>query len=324
MDEKVRQELCEGLAELSAEVVQSSSTMNEEWQREANGEVLSNGKLFLEYAEEKDRPLAELQALLKRQTDISRAVADQEQSAWKMLAMINNLTQVIADQECCIMTLQQERAGAERMAAEISVDLRTQYVEITKLKTRYDIAEEQLTTVQNTVKALETELKRKNKLLIEKDALIDELKQRLAEREKQQQDSRDGAPQKREDRDKRLAEIRSILSRSNDKSGANPPPRAKLSPRLEALRAARDSRLQEIRGLLQKQASSNSILPKPSPTAAKQKYNDLMPNHSVSSTSEETMSDISSVDSSSSSEGEERHRLYKAIVRQRQNLRELH
>ena len=326
MDDKMRLELCEGLAELSAEVVeQSSPIVREEWQREASGEVLFNGQLFLECAQEKDFPLSDLQALLKRQTEVARAVADQEQSSWKMLQMVSNLTKVIADQEHCIFTLQQERAGAERMAAEISVDLRTQYVEISKLKKRYDTAEEQLLTVTETVTALEAELKRRSKALIDKDAAIQELKQRLAEREKQDQVAQHGVAQKREDRDKRLAEIRSILSRSSDKSAQQTTPRAKLNPRLEALRAARDSRLQEIRGLLQKKNPSPTATTRPKSASAsttQRQYGDLTHNNSVSSTSEETMSDISSLDSSSH-EGDERHRLYDALVRQRQNLREM-
>ena len=77
------------LAELSAEVAElSTPAVEEEWQRQANGEVLSNGQLFLECAEEADVPLSELQALLKRQTEVARAVADQEQSAWKMLHIL--------------------------------------------------------------------------------------------------------------------------------------------------------------------------------------------------------------------------------------------
>ena len=325
MDEKVRQELCQGLATLSAEVVEQSSPIAQEaWQRQVNGEVLSNGQLFLECAEEKDIPLSDLQALLKRQTEVARAVADQEQSAWKMLHMVSNLTKIIADQEHCILTLQKERAGAERMAAEISVDLRTQYVEIAKLKERYDTAEEHLSSVKNTVVTLEAEMNRKNQLLANKDVTIQELKQRMAERENQEQANRNGAAQKREDRDKRLAEIRSILSRSSSKSAANPPPRAKVNPRLEALRAARDSRLQEIRGLLQKKNASPTTTSQPKSnlnSTQQQHYGDLNHNNSVSSTSEETMSDISSLDSSSV-DGEERHRLYEALVRQRQILRE--
>ena len=295
--------------------------------------------------------LSDLQALLKRQTEVARAVADQEQSAWKMLHMISNLTTIIADQEHCILTLQKERAGAECMAAEISVDLRTQYVEIAKLKKRYDSAEEQVATVQLTVAALETELKVKEKILVEKDGTIQGLHQRVAELEQKQlrqeqhkkvqqpqqplqqqkqdppsqisSDQQDAlsksSSQKRDEAAKRLAELRSILNRSNEKAtsvASSSPARAKTNVRLEGLRAARDSRLREIRGLLQKKPAT------PTKTTVLPEKSNPNTTHSDSSTSEESISDISSMDSSFG-EGEERHRLYDALVRQRENLREM-
>lgn len=307
MDETLRQNLCHALEELSTQIVeQSTSAISEE------------------HAEVKYDPLSHLQVLLKQQNEGAGVVGDQEKSVCKTLQMVGNLTKIIADQESCILKLQQERTGAERMAAEISVDLRTQYVEINNLKKRYDSAEEQLSSVKNTVTILENELLLKNKVLADRDSRIRELQQRLTEYEEQPIDSPGVvASNKREDRDKRLAEIRSILSRSNNEPAAHSPLRAKPSSRLDALRAARDSRLQEIRGLLQANGKSNSITQKPGPsTGQQQQYGNIVHKHSVSSTSEESMSDISSL-ASSVSEVEERHRLYDELLRQRQNLRQM-
>ena len=85
MDEKVRSNLCEGLAALSAEVVEQAAPSDEQddWQEEVSGEILANGEFFLECAESgKNVPLAELQSLLQRQTEVARAVADQEASSY--------------------------------------------------------------------------------------------------------------------------------------------------------------------------------------------------------------------------------------------------
>ena len=330
MDDKVRADLCQGLAELSAEVVeQSASSVAEEWQKEVNGEIMVNGESFMICAESgASGPMDELQSLLQRQTEVARAVADQEQSSWKMLNMITHLTKVIADQEQMILSLQQERTGAERMAAEISVDLRTQYVEISKLKQRYDSAEEQLETVQETVQSLQDEMKFKDKLLADKDATIQELKQRPAKSEQQnlqnknkKHDGANGIAQVQHDRENRLAEMRSILSRSK-KRETDAPLRAKPSSRIEALRAARDSRLQEIRGMMQNSPTTTS--PKQTKLMANTvRYDNIVREHSVSSTSEESMSDVSSLGSFSDNNHEERHRLFEALVRQRRQLREM-
>ena len=324
MDDQVRQELVEELAELSAEVVQratssSASSVKEMSQCKGQAKGSPHGETCLEDDDsDKSLPLAHLQTLLQRQTEVARAVTDQEQSAWKMLSMINNLTKIIADQEHMILSLQKERAGAERMAAEISVDLRTQYVEISNLKKRYDSAEEQLSSVQDTVRDLQAEIYEKDKLLASKEATIMELRERLAQRQAngEQKQLEGGIDQKRQDRDKRLAEIRTILSRSSSTSN-----RPTTNPRLQALRAARDSRLNEIRGLLQKNNNTARQVDPPTATLpSQQACKDLVHDRSTSSTSDESVSDISSL-GSSVSDSEERHRLYEALVRQRQNLR---
>lgn len=251
----------------------------------------------------------ELHALLQRQMEVAQAVADQEESAWKMLSMMCHLTKVIAEQEQTIMKLQHERLGAERKTAELSVDLRTQYVEISKLKQRYDAAEEQLSAVQDTVDALQQDLKRKNKIIKNQDEEIEELKKKL-EKEKEANASK-GVAKIRQDRESRLAEIRSFLGSSNPKAPlpfAAPKYRPAENSKLQALRAARDSRLHEIRGLLQKGRSYCTT--------------DSHDSTSVTSMSEDSsMSDLSSVASESGhSENAERNRLLTALQRTRQSM----
>lgn len=319
----MRAELCEGIAELSAEMVERTTfSAVEKWQEEINGEILANGEFFMECAESgKHVPLAELQSLLHRQTEVARAVADQEESSWKMMNMLAQLTKVIAEQEHVILTLQQERTGAERMAAEISMSLRSQYAEISKLKQRYDSAEEHLSTVQDTVRSLQNEVKLKEKLLVNRDSTIQELKQRLAKRDQPVLQNGKGVAQIRQDREKRLAEIRSILSRSNKEEG-DTPLHAKPSPRIEVLRAARDLRLKDIRGILQKAPMVASPEQNKSSEDSVH-YDGILKEHSVSSTSEESMSDMSSLGSSSDNNNAQRHRLFGELVRQRQQLRQM-
>eukprot|EP00977_Amphora_coffeiformis_P015968 scaffold4833_cov233-Amphora_coffeaeformis.AAC.3 len=324
-DYKAHAELCEGLYGPSAGISgQIEPSIVAEGQKEANGEILANGELFMECVENGNVvPLAEFQSLLQRQSEVAHAVADQEKISLKMLDMITHLTKVITDQEHVILSLQQERTGAERMTAEIAMDLRSQYVEISKLKQRYNSAEEQLATVQGSVQFLQDDIMFKDRLLAEKDATILELKERLAKTEAQDSQNEkqvggSGTFQIQQDPDKRLAEIRSILSRSNNGETV----RAKQSPRIEALRATRDSRLQQVRGMLENTPTTTSSKQTQS-IGDKIRYDNIAREHSVSSTSEESMSDISSLGSFSDNNHEQRHRLFDALVRQRQQLREM-
>lgn len=297
IDDKVREEIREGFIELSTEVMeQCSQSVKDELDRRASQDGLASENGVLQGCDLEGMQVDELQALLKRQTEVAKAVADQEQSAWKMLNMMCHLTKVISEQEQTIVTLQNERIGAERKTAEISVDLRTQYVEISKLKQRYDAAESQLSSVYETVENLQQDVKRKNNLLKIKDTTIEELKRKL-EIETNKEVNK-GSEKVRHDRDQRLAEIRSYLGKS--KGAATPPSpiyRPATNNRLQALRAARDSRLHEIRGMLQKGRNGGTQY------GAEDKSQDRsQDNTSVTSVSEESMSELSSVESVSDNE----------------------
>lgn len=315
VDEKVREENWEGVAELTTNMVEQCSQSDIKEDDEIEHRVVEGGipivdekggDASIDLWQVDGMELDELQSLLQRQTEVAQAVADQEQSAWKMLHMMCHLTKVIAEQEQTIMTLQEERIGAERKTAELSVDLRTQCVEITKLKQRYDVAEQQLSAVQNTVETLQGDIKSKNKQLKTKDATIVELQKQL------KQEGNKEAPKisdkVRQDRERRLAEIRSFLGASKGAATpASPKYRPTTNSRLQALRAARDSRLQEIRGLLQKGRNGGSCHEAPSQDST-----------SVTSMSDDSLSDLSSVDSTE--ENEERTRMFTALQNTRKGI----
>lgn len=317
MDESLRHDLCEGVAMLSAQIVEDTTpTITKEWQRRANAELLSNCELFLECRDDPTLPLDDLHTLLQRQTEVVSAVADEENTSRQMLTLLSDMIKAVSDQEEAINRLKEERTGAEQVAAEISLDLRGQYDEIVKLKRRYDSAEEQLADVQDTVKGLRRELKLRQRQIIAKEATIRELRQRLAQSEKEQHSAKKErlmatslGCKSQQEREKRFAEIRSMLNRSTD----NHVPVTQVSikrlnnSRLQALREVRDSRLGAMRDLLQngyKKSSSTK----------------LVRGSSASATSEETFTDLSSL--GSLSEGDHhRNRLFDELQRQRDMIR---
>lgn len=228
-------------------------------------------------------PADEWEALLQRQTEVSQAVEDQEKSAIEMLNMINHLTNVIAEQEDFITSLQGERSALERRTAELSFELRNIYRERDQIQNLYEAVIQRLESVHESTEDLQTDLRRKDMILAAKDAEIAALRQKTIELERRNQPSPELA-QKKKDREQRLTEIRRFLrcGKIVERPIVSPP----TTTRLRTLRAARDSRLQEMRGLLEK-----SRLPE---TTSIQKPGKAT---SISSATEECLSEDSSVQS---------------------------
>lgn len=228
-------------------------------------------------------PADEWEALLQRQTEVSQAVEDQEKSAIEMLNMINHLTNVIAEQEDFITSLQGERSALERRTAELSFELRNIYRERDQIQNLYEAVIQRLESVHESTEDLQTDLRRKDMILAAKDAEIAALRQKTIELERRNQPSPELA-QKKKDREQRLTEIRRFLRGGKivERPIMSPP----TTTRLRTLRAARDSRLQEMRGLLEK-----SRLPE---TTSIQKPGKAT---SISSATEECLSEDSSVQS---------------------------
>lgn len=228
-------------------------------------------------------PAEKWEALLQRQTEVSQAIEDQEKSAIEMLNMINHLTNVIAEQEDFIASLQGERSASERRTAELSFELRNIYRERDQIQNRYEAVIHRIESIHESAEDLQADLRRKDMMLAAKDAEIAALRQKTIELERRNQPSPELA-QKKKDREQRLTEIRRFLRGGKivERPIMSPP----TTTRLRTLRDARDSRLQEMRGLLEK-----SRLPE---TTSIQKPGKAT---SISSATEECLSDDSSVQS---------------------------
>lgn len=311
MDPVLRRQVCDGVAVISAEIIESvASTTKTNWLQQVNGEVLSHCELLLEHRDDQNLSLGDLHALLTRQNELVSAVLDNHSSGRKkVVRSVCSLTKSLVEQDTVINNLREKQISAEQLASKISHDLQAQREEIQQLKKRYNSAEEQLTTVQETVKGLRRELKLRNQQLYAKEATIRELKHRLAAEERNKKTEQKCQPttgtqttthrlQAQENREKRFAEIRGILNRtSNSKTSAKSSNTSSL--RLQALRNARDSRLGAMQSLL---------------------FRNYQREQSYSSTSQESLTDVSSLGSVSDGSSSSRSRKFEHLQQQRNRL----
>lgn len=165
----------------------------------------------------------DIQAMIARQMEVSRALAAQEDSAFSMICMLSKLSDTVQEQETKISSLEAERVMCHAIVGRLEAKLQSKDTQVRDLEDKVNKQKMEISSLEESLQRMADEVADKNARLRTRDIVIQRLATSLNSAKKQT--SEDGAStvsatsfsdnlkQKREARDQKLRDMIGFIER---------------------------------------------------------------------------------------------------------------